>query len=51
MDTSAEQVILSLDGKIIMECYGELFEFFTTLIKDKLAKYKLADSIVVAISG
>lgn len=51
LDTSAEQVILSLDGKIIMECYGELFEFFTTLIKDKLAKYKLADSIVVAISG
>jgi hypothetical protein len=51
VDTSAEQIILSLDGKIIMECYGELFLFFTNLIKDKLSKYKLADSLKVAISG
>ncbi|MBR1502343.1 MAG: hypothetical protein IJ618_00475 [Prevotella sp.] len=51
LDTSAEQIILSLDGKIIMECYGELFLFFTNLIKDKLSKYKLADSLKVAISG
>ena len=51
LDTSGEQIILSLDGKIIMECYGELFSFFTKLIKDKLSKYKLAESLKVAISG
>ena len=51
LDTSAEQIILSLDGKIIMECYSGLFEFFTKLIKEKLSKYKLAESLMVAISG
>ena len=51
LEASAEQIILSLDGKIIMECYGELFKFFTKLIKERLSKYKLAESLMVAISG
>ena len=51
LDTSVEQIILSLDGKILMECYGNLFDFFTNLIKERLSKYKLADSLLVYISG
>ena len=34
-----------------MECWGNLFRFFTRLIKERLSKYKLADSLLVAISG
>ena len=51
LDTRVEQIILSLDGKIIMECYGDLFEFFTNLIKERLSKYRLANSLLVNISG
>ena len=51
LDTSVEQIILSLDGKILMECYGELFGFFTKLIRERLSKYKLADGLLVYISG
>ena len=51
LDTSVEQIILSLDGKIIMECYNNLFDFFTKLISDKLSKYRLAKGLLVYISG
>ena len=44
-------ILLSADGKIIMECWGALFSFFTRLIKERLSKYKLSDSLLVAISG
>ena len=43
-------VVLSLDGKIIMECYNELFAFFTRLIREKLADYRLADSLFMYIT-
>lgn len=43
-------IILSLDGKIIMECYDSLFEFFTRIIREKLANYLLSDSLFVYIS-
>jgi len=51
LTTYVEQILLSADGKIIMECWGNLFRFFTRLIKERLSKYKLADSLLVAISG
>ena len=51
LTTSVEQIILSLDGKIIMECWGSLFDFFTRLIRERLSKYRLADSLMVEISG
>lgn len=51
LDTDLEQILLSADGKIIMECWGNLFRFFTRLIKERLSKYKLADGLLVAISG
>ena len=43
-------VILSLDGKIIMECYNELFAFFTCLVREKLLDYRLSDSLFVYIT-
>ena len=49
--TNIEQIILSIDGKIIMECYDDLFSFFTCLIKQRFSKYKLASSLFVGISG
>lgn len=45
-----DMVILSLDGKIVMECYGSLFEFFTRIIREKLSNYRLADSLVIDIT-
>ena len=51
LTTYVEQILLSSDGKIIMECWGNLFRFFTRLIKERLSKYELADSLLVAISG
>ena len=51
LTTYVEQILLSADGKIIMECWGSLFRFFTLLIKERLSKYRLADSLMVAISG
>lgn len=49
--TNIEQIILSIDGKIIMECYDDVFSFFTCLIKERLSKYQLTNSLLVEISG
>lgn len=43
-------VILSLDGKIMMECYDDLFDFFTRLIREKLSNYRLSDSLYIDIT-
>lgn len=51
LDTGAEQIILSIDGKIMMECFRDLFDFFESLIKERLSKYRLSDSLLVSISG
>jgi len=47
---SMDVVILSLDGKIMMECYDSLFDFFTRLIREKLSNYRLADSLIIDIT-
>lgn len=44
-------IILSIDGKIIMECYGELFSFFTRLIQEKLSDIPLSKALHVYIDG
>lgn len=44
-------ISLSFDGKIIMECYNSLFEFFQDLIKEKFSKYLIAKAIRVTITG
>ncbi|MBO5594832.1 MAG: hypothetical protein J5931_09540 [Prevotella sp.] len=51
VDTGATQIILSIDGKILMECYEGLFDFFTRMIRERLSKYRLADALLVSISG
>ena len=43
-------VTLSMDGKAWMECYNELFDFFTHLIRKKLSKYQLSESLFVEIT-
>ena len=51
LDTGATQIILSIDGKILMECYKDLFDFLTRMIRERLSKYRLADALLVSISG
>lgn len=48
---SVKSIILSMDGKIIMECYGELFRFLTRLIREKLSDIPLAKALYVYIDG
>ena len=43
-------ILLSLAGKILMECYDDMFAFFTRLIRERMAPYKLADSLLVYIT-
>ena len=45
-----DYVILSLTGKIIMECYAKLFEFFTRLIRERLPEFRLADGLIIDIT-
>lgn len=45
-----EDIILSMDGKIIMECYNDLFRFLRSCIKKRFAHYKLAATLDVYIS-
>ena len=45
-----DMVILSLDGKIFMECYGSLFDFLTRIIREKLSRFSLADSLFLYIT-
>ena len=49
-DVQMELVLLSIDGKIIMEGYNELFAFFTRIIREKLADYRLSGSLFVYIT-
>lgn len=46
-----KMMILSLDGKIIMECYDELFTFINRLIRERLSNYRLANSLYVDITN
>ena len=49
--TSVKGIDLSLDGKILMECYESLFKFFTLLLKDRFNKYLISKALRVTISG
>lgn len=51
IETSQWLVGLSLDGKIVMECYDGILDFFTRLIREKLSKYRLSESLSVQICG
>ena len=45
-----DYIILSMTGKIIMECYADLFEFFTRLIRERLPESCLADGLIIDIT-
>ena len=51
LETRATQIMLSMDGKILMECFGSICGFFTRMIRERLSKYRLADALLVSISG
>lgn len=44
------EMVLSMDGKIIMECYGGVLDFFRRCIVSQLADLKLSSAIDVYIS-
>lgn len=43
--------ILSLDGKIMMECYGSVFDFFRRSIAVQMPEFELAKALTVWIDG
>lgn len=49
--TNITQIMLSMDGKIVMEEYYGLFGFFTRLVRERLSKYQLANALLVGITG
>jgi len=42
---------LSLDGKIMMECYNSLFAFITRMIRANLSQFRLAGALRITITG
>lgn len=48
---NVREMVLSIDGKIMMECYDEVFDFFRRCIVSQLADMKLSSAIDVYISG
>ena len=47
----SHNAILSIDGKIIMECYGHLFDFFRRCIVAQMTEFELAKALTVWIEG
>ena len=43
--------ILSIDGKIGMECYGRVFDFFSRCISAQLQEFALSKALTVWIDG
>lgn len=43
--------ILSIDGKIAMECYGRVFDFFSRCIATQLQEFALSRALTVWIDG
>lgn len=48
---SCSNAILSLDGKIMMECYGSVFNFFRRCIVAQMSDFKLAEALTIWIDG
>lgn len=46
-----EPVMLTLEGKIMMECYGKHFTFIEKMITKTYSQFKLANMVKVYISG
>jgi hypothetical protein len=48
---SSSSILLSFEGKILMECYGKQFNFFKYCIQQTFTEYSLAKAIRVYITG
>ena len=46
-----EGIDLSLDGKIMMECYGSLFRYMTFVLRERYKEFQLSKTLRVTISG
>ncbi len=46
-----ETILLTLEGKVMMECHESHFSFFRQLMREKYAKFELANLISIAITG
>lgn len=44
------KIVLSMDGKIIMECYNEILDFFRRCIVKQLENFRLAKTLDVYLS-
>ena len=47
---SIDYVLLDMAGKAIMECYAEMFLFFTQLLRERLSSFRLSDTLFVAMT-
>lgn len=45
-----ESILLSMDGKIIMECYEDILRFFTRCVRERLKHYQLMQALEVYLS-
>ncbi len=48
---SVDGIDLSLDGKIVMECYDTLFKFFTNVLQEKFKKHPISKALRVTLMG
>lgn len=48
--THVDTISLSTDGKIIMECYDDVMDFFTRLVREKLSAFQLRDAFKVYLT-
>lgn len=45
-----DTISLSIDGKILMECYVDVMNFFTRLVREKLSAFQLCDAFKVYLT-
>lgn len=45
-----DTISLSIDGKIIMECYDNVMDFFIRLVREKLSAFQLRDAFKVYLT-
>lgn len=47
---NVDTISLSIDGKIIMECYDDVMDFFTRLVREKMSAFQLRDAFKVYLT-
>lgn len=50
IDIYYDIIVFFLDGKIIMECYGDIFHYFEYMIRLQKDKYPIAGAVKIVIS-